>query len=365
MAAPAESHVGARFIETFGLCLDELCQVFMAPEGQPFIVAGSGTLAMEMSLVNLLEPGDKVLVAISGVFGERFVEIARRWGCQVDTVRAPVGQAPDAAAVEKALKSGGHKVLCVTHVDTSTGVAVDVKAMAEIAGRAGALCVVDGVCAAAGVECRQAEWGIDVYLTASQKAISTPTGLALLVVSPKAMAASQSRKTPVPSYYSDWGMWLPIMSAYRARKAAYFGTPAVNLVAALSESLKQILTEGLPARFQRHLKIGAAFKAGVAALGLRDVAQAAVSAPTLTSVYYPDGVGPSLVGKIAAEGVIVAGGLHPEIRDRYFRVGHMGTVSSGDIVATLAAIEKGLALLGHKFEAGAGVAAAQRILTAA
>jgi alanine-glyoxylate transaminase / serine-glyoxylate transaminase / serine-pyruvate transaminase len=363
MSAPAQSHVGAPFVETFGRCLDDLCQVFMSPDGSPFIVAGSGTLAMEMALVNLLEPGDRVLVAMSGVFGERFAEIAKRWGCAVETVRPAIGEAPDPADVDRVLKTGPFKAVCVTHVDTSTGVVVDVRRIAEVARAHGALVVVDGVCAAGGVECRQSEWGIDVYLTASQKAMGTPTGLALLVASPKALAVAKARTHPVPSYYADWGTWLPIMTAYRARKPSYFGTPPTNLIAALSVSLAQMMAEGMPARFQRHTRLSAAFKASVSALGLRQLpVRPELCASTLTAAYYPEGVGPALVGRMAKEGVVVAGGLHPEVRDRYFRVGHMGPVSAGDVLATAGALETSLAALGYRFAAGAGVAAAQAAL---
>lgn len=362
MSQPTTSHVAAEFIEVFGRALERVRQVFLCPSGQPFVVAGSGTLAMDLAASNLVEPGDRALVVSTGYFSERFAAILERYGAQVTQVRAPVGSAPGLDEVEAALRQGGFKLVTVTHVDTSTGVLADVRGVAALAQRYGALSVVDGVCATAAEECRQEEWGIDVCLTASQKAIGTPPGLALLVASPRALAAWRARKTPVANYYADWANWLPIMEAYEARRPAYFATPAVNLVAALDVSLGHILAEGLDARFRRHARISAACKAGIAALGLEQVAQPAVAAHTMTAPYYPAGIGPEALKAILEAGVILAGGLHPEIRARYFRIGHMGSVSDGDILATLGAVERGLAAAGYRFEAGVGVAAAQREL---
>lgn len=363
MSIPTDSHVSQEFVDLFGQVLDDMVQVFLAPHGYPFVVAGSGTLAMELGLANLVEPGDRVLVLRTGVFGERFSDIARRQGAEVDEIVAPLGDVPDMGEVEAKLASAAYKVMTATHVDTSTGVAVDVKALAALAQKYGALSVVDGVCATAGMECRQEEWGVDVYLTASQKAISVPPGLALLVASERAIDAFRKRKTLVRSYYADWGKWLPIMESYRARKAAYFGTPAVNLVYALRVSLGQILAEGMEARFRRHGRLSDGFKAGMAALGLRQVpVRPEIAATTLTAVYYPDGIGAELLAKVAQEGVVVAGGLHPDIKAKYFRVGHMGPAGPSDILATVGAIERGLGALGHPVELGCGVEAAQRAM---
>ena len=175
-------------------------------------------------------------------------EILERYGAQVTHVRAAVGDAPDPAEVLAALAQGdSYKLLTITQVDTSTGVLTDVRRWPRLAHAHGALVVVDGVCSVAGEELRMDDWGVDLALTASQKAISVPPGLALVVARPAALAAFKARKTPVGSYYADWANWLPIMEAYEARKPSYFGTPAVNLVSALNVSLGQILAEGMDA----------------------------------------------------------------------------------------------------------------------
>jgi len=363
MAIATLSHVSPEFIAIFGEAIEKLRQVFLAERGQPFVVAGSGTLAMDMAAANLIEPGDRALVVSTGYFSDRFAAILERYGAQVAQVRAAIGDVPPVVGVEAALSDGGYKLLVVTHVDTSTGVATDVKALAQLAGKHGALSVVDGVCATAGMECLQGEWGIDVYLTASQKAIGVPPGLAILVASPRAIEAFKGRKTPVLNYYADWANWLPIMEAYEARQPSYFGTPPVNLIYALRESLDQILAEGMEARFRRHRALSDAFKAAVSAWGLQQVPlEPAKAAHTMTAIYYPEGVDSSLLALIKKGGVVVAGGLHPAIKDKYFRVGHMGAVSPGDILATVGAIELALIDSGYEVEPGIGLAAAQERL---
>lgn len=364
MGMPTTSHVAANFIDVFGQAIEDLRKVFLAPSGQPFVVAGSGTLAMDMAAANLVEPGDHALVVNSGYFSDRFAKILGRYGAVVSHTHArEVGGAPDLSEVESALKSIRPKIMTITHVDTSTAVATNVKELAALGRRYDTLVVVDGVCATAGEEMRQEEWGIDLALTASQKAIGVPPGLAIVVAGPRAIEAYRNRKTAVGSYYADWTEWLPIMQAYEGRKPSYFGTPPVNLVWALQVSLKGILSEGMDARFKRHAKMSSAFKAGMSALGLRQLPiSSELLATTLSAVYYPEGVDKGVLKFIDEAGVIVAGGLHPALRDQYFRVGHMGAVTGGDILATVGAIESGLSRAGYKFESGKGVTAAQKSL---
>jgi alanine-glyoxylate transaminase/serine-glyoxylate transaminase/serine-pyruvate transaminase len=364
LGAPTTGHLAANFIEAFGQALERMRQVFLCPEGQPFVIAGSGTLAMDSAGANLVEPGDRALVVNTGYFSDRFGALLERYGAQVTQVRAAPGGCPALAAVEQALAADPYKLVTVTHVDTSTGVLADVPGVAKLARQYGALCVVDGVCSVAGEELRMAEWGVDVALTASQKAIGVPPGLALLVAGRRALEALQARKTPVGNYYADWNNWLPVMQAYEARKPAYFATPAVNLVFALNISLGLILAEGMEARFTRHAHLSRACKAGLAALGLGQVPLSPkLAANTMSAPRFPPGVnGPDFLARAAAAGVTLAGGLHPAIRAEYFRIGHMGAVSQGDILAVLGAVEAGLAGCGCGFNPGAGVAAVMKHL---
>ncbi len=364
MGMATTSHVAPEFIEVFATVLERLRDVSLAPSGQPFVVAGSGTLAMDMAAANLTEPGHRALVVNTGVFGDRFGEILERYGAEVTHVRAAVvGEVPAIDEVEAELKTGDYQMMTITHVDTSTAVVADVEALAALGRQYGALILVDGVCSVAAEELRQDEWGIDLVLTASQKAIGIPPGLALVMVGPRAMEAFRRRKAPVLNYYADWGKWLPVMEAYEARKPSYFGTPPVNLIWGLSISLAQILDEGLDTRLERHRKISKAIKAAVAALGMTEVpVSRGKAAHTLTAPYFPDGVDGSMLGHVSDAGVILAGGLHPEIKERYFRIGHMGVVNGSDVRATVGALEQGLAEVGYRFEHGAGLAAAQEVL---
>ncbi|MDP6922970.1 MAG: alanine--glyoxylate aminotransferase family protein, partial [Lutibacter sp.] len=268
MAKPTTSHVAPNFIDTFGNCLELMRKVWLSDTGQPFIVAGSGTLAMDMAAANLLEAGDRVLVIATGYFGDRYADLCQRYGADVRILSAAPGETVPMETIEKALATDQYKLVTMTHVDTATGVRINPAPIAKLAQQYGALSVLDGVCSVAGEEIRQEAWGLDVVLTASQKAIGVPPGLALLVVSQKAMQVYKNRNSVVGNYYADFTNWLPIMEAYENRRPAYFGTPPVNLIAALEVSLQSILHTGMEARFLRHQKIAQAFRAAVKALGL-------------------------------------------------------------------------------------------------
>ena len=364
MGAPTTSHIAPNFIEIFGQALERTRQVFMSDDGQPFILAGTGTLAMDTAAANLVEPCDKALVVNTGYFGDRFSAILERYGAKVTQLHALVGGRPDLKEIETALKADAYKLITVTHVDTSTGVLTDVKGIAELGNKYGVLTIVDGVCSVAGEELRMSEWGIDLTLTASQKAVGVPPGLALVVAGPRAMQAFKSRKTPVLNYYADWNNWLPIMEAYEARKPAYFGTPAVNLVHALNVSLGQILAEGLENRFARHRLLSQACKAAINALGMAQVPlHPEFAANTMTAPRFPPGIsGPDFLPRVSKAGAILAGGLHPLIRAEYFRIGHMGATTLGDVLATIGAIETALAESGYAFSPGTGLQAAQAVV---
>lgn len=357
-ARPTLGHTSPEFIEIFGRTLDRLRDVFLSPGGQPFVIAGSGTLAMEIAICNLVERGDKVLVTDHGYFGARMAAIAQRYTDNVITLTAELGDVVHPELVQEVLSREHIKLMTVTHVDTSTGVRADVKKLAALARQYETLTVVDGVCATAGEELRQDEWQVDVCFTASQKAIGVPPGLALLMVSPRALEAWRARKTPVSNYYGDFGQWLPVMQAYQARKPAYFGTPPVNLIYALDVSVEQMLAQGMEKRLAWHQTVGHAFQSAAQAIGLREVpVRPEIAASAMSAWYYPVGQKSGFLGEVKKRGVILAGGLHPKIRDEYFRIGHMGAITQGDILATIGAIEGALAESGYHFDVGAGVAA--------
>lgn len=323
-SGPPLSHTSPRLIEAFGSSLERMRRVWQADDAsQPFVLAGSGTLAMEVAAANLIEPGERALVVNTGFFSDRMVEILRRHGAEVVQVTAPVGDAPSPERVREAL-TGNFKALFATHVDTSTGVRVDPEPLCRLAREMGILSIFDGVCAAAGERFDMAGWDADLYFTASQKAIGLPPGLALMVASERALAVRAGRRSSPPPLYLDWESWLPVHRAYEERKPSYFATPATSLVMALEAGLEEILKTGIDARIKAHAQAANALRAAWKAFGLRSVPREDVTGNTLSVLLFPEGIDGALLPKIAARGVIVAGGLHPAIKTTSFRVGHMG-----------------------------------------
>jgi alanine-glyoxylate transaminase/serine-glyoxylate transaminase/serine-pyruvate transaminase len=364
-ATPPPSHVAPDVIEAFGRSIERMREVWMAGgDSQPFIVAGSGTLAMEMAVVNLLDPGQSALVVSTGYFSDRMADMLQRRGVNVVEVGAPVGEQPSLDEIEQELESADFDALFATHVDTSTGVRVDARALAELSRSHDVLSVFDGVCATAAERFEMEAWGADVYLTASQKAIGLPPGLALLVASSRAMKARRGLEVEPPKSM-DFHEWLPIMKAYEARKPSYFATPATNLINALSVGLQEILETrfdgetGVEARFEQHENAAEAMRAAWSSLGLELLPNLELAANTLSAIRYPDGIDASVLGSIRERGVVVAGGLYPGRKKDYFRVGHMGyIIELGDqLRATITAIEEALAEHGWEVESGAAVAA--------
>lgn len=350
-------HLAADFIEAFGHSLEQMRVIWKASaDSQPFLVAGSGTLAMEIAATNVVDPGEPVVVVQTGWFSDRMAEMARRRGARVTVVESPAGETPSLDDIAAAMTKTRAKVLFATHVDTSTGVRCDAAAYAALATEHGALSVFDGVCATAAERFDMESWGADIYLTGSQKAIGLPAGLALLVASPRALA-KRSRLAVAPPMTMDFESWLPIMKSYEARGKGYFATPATSLVKALPVAFGELLSEdGIDGCFARHQRGADAFRAAWSAMGLSLVAsRPELAANTLSAVRYPEGVGPSLVGRIAERGVVVAGGLHPDIKTEYFRVGHMGDVlrRPDALETTVRAIADALTAEGHATDADA------------
>lgn len=188
--------------------------------------------------------------------------------------------------------------------------------------------VLDAVCSAGCEEIRMDIWGLDIVLTASQKAIGAPPGLSILIASPRALQAYSTRKTPVQGYYASWNKWLPIMQAYLVGKPAYFATQPVNLVFALERALAELMKggeEGLAARIEAHRKAARRLRAVAAQLGMESLAVKGAEAAGLSAIWVPEGLtAAEILQKAGAKGVVLAGGLVAEVKDRYIRIGHMG-----------------------------------------
>jgi len=358
MARPTLSHTSTAFATVFKETVTDLGRIFQT-KGTVLPLAGTGTLGAEVALSNVIEPGDRVLSISAGYFGDRLAEISKNLGANVDKLEVSWGSAARLDDVERKLSETPYKVVMVVHVDTSTGVANPVKQLGSLAKAKGVLFVVDSVCSMGGMDVRVDEWGINVCFTGSQKALAAPPGMTVISFDSKAIEARESRSTPPSSYYGDIKRWLPILQ----EPTRYFATPAVNMVYALHESCRMILSEGLEERFRRHAKLATAFRAGLRAMGLQLLCEDSVASNTLTVAYYPKGVSDVEFRKSMAEdyGVVVAGELGP-LKDKAFRVGHMGNVNRSDILSTLSAVEGSLQRQAYRFQPGSGVAAANRSL---
>lgn len=352
MSRPTLAHGSAEFAQLFKETIEDLKKVMMT-DGDVLAVAGSGTLSMEMAASNIIEPGDKVLVISNGHFGDRFVDVVSRFTLNVDKFAVDWGKAPDLRLLSEKLAREKYKATIVTHVDTSTGVANNLEEIGRAAKNSGSLFVADTVCSLAGMEVQVDKWGIDICVSGSQKALAIPPGIAILSASEDAQRAYEKRKTRVPSYYMDFGNWLPVMRD----PSKYFATPPVNMVYALAESLKMIIEEGLEKRFARHKALAESFRAGCRKIGLRIVAEAGTEANTMTALYYPENIQDQDFRTLMAtrQNIQVAGGLGP-LRGKSFRVGHMGCINSNDITVLMGAIERSMLALGHKAAPGAGLA---------
>lgn len=359
LARPTVSHLAPAFVEAFRTALADFRALCQSSSGQPFIVAGGGTLAMEMALVNVVAPGETVLVISQGYFGDRYTELATAFGLRCEVLRSEWGHAVPVEEVARRLAGGAFAAVTMTHVDTSTGTAAPAAAYCELLQGREELVILDGVCATGGIDEPCDAWGVDVLLTAPQKAIGAPPGLALCLFSPRAMRRCRSR-TSVPAYYADVLRWLPIMED----PGRYYSTPCVNEIFALAEALRMVHEEGLPARFARHQRIARAFRAGLQALGLAMFTAQDCRADTLSVALYPPAVDDAAFRReLAARGVVVAGGLGP-IAGKAFRLGHMGNIGPGEVLATLGAIEGSLGALGVAVGEDAAMAAAAPHLSA-
>ncbi len=240
LARPTVSHVGADMAADTSLALANLKRIVFCAEGQPFLVAGAGTLAMEIALLNLAGADMRILILSQGYFGDRMGEMARAFGLEHDLVQSPWGRITTPDDLRRRLAGRRYGIVVATHVDTASGGCIPVREYAAAVREAGGLFVLDGVAATGGLEERMDDWGIDVVLTAAQKCFGAPPGLAIDVFSPAAMARRQALGT-IRAYYADILRWLPVMND----PARYFSTPCVNEHRAFAEATRIMMEEGM------------------------------------------------------------------------------------------------------------------------
>lgn len=318
-----------------------------------FIYTSSGTGAMCAALENLINQGDKVLCLVIGNFGNRWAKIAQSRGAIVEKIEVEAGQIIDPEELRAKLAEDVNKeikLVTLTHSETSTGAANDIKTLCSIIREHGALSVVDGVTSVCAMPCKPDEWGIDVLVSGSQKGFMVPPGLAFLTANERAWKVYEECK--YPSFYFDWGAY---RKSTRANSTPF--TPAVNLITGLNTALRMIKDEGIENVNARHKKYALALRKALRAINLDLLVKNDENASySITSILPPEGVSVPDIRKYLKEDfdIVVANGQN-QLKDKIFRMGTLGFVCERDLIASVGALEAVLKKLGHKFELGKGV----------
>jgi len=345
-AEPIVHHRGPDFRVIYERTLLRLKDVFRT-ENEVLMFTASGTGGMDSALANLCSAGDPVTVVSAGAFGERWAKIAAAYGTNVDKVAYDWGEAPAADDLAAALRERDAKVVLLTQSETSTGVVADIRALAAVAQEAGALVVVDAISSLGAVPLESDEWGVDVVVSGSQKALMSPPGLAFVSVSERAWGT----RGDSPRFYFDWDATRKAQAAF---DAAF--TPAVSLVRGLDVALGLLLDRGLEAAFEHHVRLGRAAREGIKAMGLELFSPDDDSAAVVTAVRVPDGVdGRELLLALRdRHGITLAPG-QGALKGKIFRIGHIGWFDVFDITTALAGVELALADAGADIERGVAV----------
>ena len=356
MAAPCIGHLDPKFLEIMNETQELLRYVFQTENPLTIPVSATGSAGMETCFVNLIEPGDEVVVLINGVFGTRMADIVGRLGGNLTKVEAEWGRAIDPEAARKVVMEKNPKILAVVHAETSTGVCQPLTELSDMAKEVGALFLVDMVTSLGGMDIGVDKNGIDAAYSGTQKCVSCPPGLSPITMSPKAMEVLEKRKSPVVSWYLD----LTMVRSYWGNERKYHHTAPVNMIYGLREALRLIAEEGLEARFARHLLNHKALVAGVEAMGLSMLVPEAERLPTLNTVVIPEGADDPGVRKalLSEFGLEIGGGLG-SLAGKVWRVGLMGQASRRkNVFLFLSALSTILKAQGVKVGDGALEAAA-------
>ena len=356
MAAPCIGHLDPYFLSVMDQTQQLLRFLFQTQNALTIPVSGTGSAGMECCFVNLVEPGDEVVVCVNGVFGTRMCDIVNRIGGKLIRVDAEWGKTVDPDAVRKAIKGKSPKVLAVVHAETSTGVCQPLGDLGKIAKDSGALFLVDMVTSLGGMEVALDKMGIDAAYSGTQKCISCPPGLSPISFNEAALSALKNRKTPVVSWYLDMSM----VSSYWGAERKYHHTAPINMIYGFREALRLIAEEGLEARFARHRLNHTALVAGVEAMGLSMLVAEKERLPMLNAIRIPEGADDLKVRKMLLNGfsIEIGGGLGP-LAAKIWRVGLMGhTCRRRNVFLFLSVLEAALKAQGVKVRTGALDAAA-------
>jgi alanine-glyoxylate transaminase/serine-glyoxylate transaminase/serine-pyruvate transaminase len=358
MATPLLGHLDPAFVAMMEEVKALLRLVFATDNALTFPISGTGSAGMEACVVNLVEPGDEVVVGVNGVFGTRKAEVVERAGGVVMRVEAPWGHVIRPEQVEAALRNCRRpKLVALVHAETSTGAWQPLPDAARLAHDHGALFLADCVTSLGGAPVEIDSWNVDAAYSGTQKCLSCPPGLAPVSFGPRALDALRARKTRIQSWYLD----VTLLQQYWGEERVYHHTAPISMNYALREALRVVAEEGLPARFARHVRNHQALAAGLGALGLGLASEPGHRLPMLNAVTVPDGVDEARVrGRLLAEhGIEIGGGLGP-MKGRVWRIGLMGESSRrAHVLTVLAALEDALRAEGRKVTIGSALAAAQ------
>lgn len=363
MSRPTIGHLDPVFVSMMDEMKALLQYAFQTKNPLTLPVSAPGSAGMEMCFVNLVEPGDKVIVCQNGVFGGRMKENVERCGAAAVMVDDAWGSAVDPNKLEEAFKKNPDaKLAAFVHAETSTGAQSDVKTLVEIAHRHGALAIVDAVTSLGGSQLKVDEWGIDAIYSGSQKCLSCTPGLSPVSFSERAVERIKARKTKVQSWFLDLNL---VMGYWGSGKRAYHHTAPINALYGLHEALVILQEEGLENAWARHARNHQALKAGIEAMGLRFVVKEGERLPQLNSIYIPDGVDDAAVRAALLNdyNLEIGAGLGA-MAGKIWRIGLMGHASNPtNVLFCLSALEETLASLNAPIKRGLAVAAARKLLS--
>ncbi len=363
IAKPTVGHLDPYYLELMNNMRGLMQHVFRTKNEMTLAVSGTGSAGMEAAVVNVIEPGDSMIVCVNGVFGGRMVDVATRAGANVSKVEKPWGEVFSPVDLKDALAKAKPKVVGIVMAETSTGAWQPIEEISKLVHDAGAMLLVDAVTSLGGVPVEVDKWNIDVIYSGTQKCLSCPPGLAPVSFSPRAMEVVLGRKSKVQSWYLD----LTMLAKYWGSERVYHHTAPINMTYGLYEALQLVHEEGLEACFARHMLNHKALKAGLAALGMGYTAAEGHQLPMLNAVRIPQGVDDATVrgGLLKRFGIEIGGGLG-DFKGQVWRIGLMGYgARPNNVYLLLSALEQLLAEQGHTFDHGASVAAAAGVYSAA
>src|SRR5205085_2238832 len=325
MSAPLVGHLDPVFVKMMEEIKSMLRVVFVTKNEMTFPVSGTGSAGMEFCFVNLIEPGDEVIVGVNGVFGNRMVDVAERCGAKVTKVESPWGRIIEPAQIAQALKGKKPKLVAIVHAETSTGALTPVEEISRLTHDTGALFLLDTVTSLGGCPVKVDEWGVDAIYSGTQKCLSCPPGLSPASLSPRAMEVATKRKKKVQSWYLD----VNLLASYWGQERVYHHTAPISMNYALHEALRLVLLEGLERRWARHCKNHELLKQGLQQMGLKIASQEGHQLWQLNAVSVPEGADEAAVrkGLLENHGIEIGAGLGP-MKGKIWRVGLMGETSN-------------------------------------